>query len=340
MDEVEQMEEKLADLMGEIHKEHGNGSIYVFGKREPEDVDAISTGSISLDNALGVGGIPRGRFVEIYGPEGVGKTTLVQHIVAEAQKQGLRAAFIDMEHAVDPAYAKACGVNLGELWFSQPDSGEEALDIAKRLVASWEFGVVVVDSVAALVPKAELEGEIGDAHPGLQARMMSQMCRMVAGELERSHTALVFTNQIRMKIGVMFGSPETTPGGRALRFYTSQRIDLRRRSSDKIKENGELVGNIVRARVVKNKVAPPFRKAKFSIIYGKGISMEDEVLDWGAELDVYTKRGSYYYLEDDEDYQQGRNSAREYLREHPELTEALRVQIMQKLRKRDEQLES
>lgn len=339
MDEIEKIENELIEVVGDIQKEHGDGSIYVFGEREPDDIDVISTGSISLDKALGVGGIPRGRVIEIYGPEGSGKTTLAQHIVAEAQQQGLHAAYIDMEQALDPAYARACGVDIGPLAFSQPGYGEEALAILRDLVASHKFGVVIIDSVASLVPKAELEGEVGDSHVGLQARLMSQTCRMLAGEIRRSNTAVVFTNQIRMKIGVMFGNPETTSGGRALKFYATVRLDIRRRKS--IKEGGEVIGNKVRVRVVKNKVAPPFRIAKFNIIYGRGISQLDEILEWGADLDVFAQRGSYYYLEgEDGEYVQGRSSAVRYLEEHPELTKELRDEIKKRIDKLNEENES
>lgn len=339
MDKVDQIEEELLEVVGDIQKEHGDGSIYLFGEREPEDVDVISTGSLSLDKALGVGGIPRGRVSEVYGPEGSGKTTLAQHIVAEAQAQGLPAAYIDMEQALDPIYARACGVDMGALAFSQPGYGEEALAILRDLVASHKFGVVVIDSVASLVPKAELEGEVGDSHVGLQARLMSQTCRMLAGEIRRSNTAVVFTNQIRMKIGVMFGNPETTSGGRALRFYASVRIDMRRRKQ--IKESGEVIGNKVRVRIVKNKVAPPFRIAKFNIIYGQGISQLDEILEWGDEFEIYPKRGSYYYLEGvDNDYAQGRSAAIEYLEERPELAQELREQIKERIDERNEKNES
>jgi recombination protein RecA len=281
------------------------------------DVEAISTGSLALDIALGVGGIPRGRVTEIYGPEASGKTTLCQHIIAEAQKAGGVAAFIDVEHALDPAYAARCGVDVEELYISQPDTGEQALEITEALIRSGAVDVIVIDSVAALVPRAEIEGDMGDATMGRQARLMSQALRKLSGAIRASNAAMVFTNQLRMKIGVMFGNPETTPGGMALKFYSSVRVDLRRIQS--IKSGGEVIGNRVRARVKKNKVAPPFKVAEFDIMYDEGISRTGEVLDLGVELDVITRRGSYYYY-GEEQLAQGRENAKEFLVENPQVT--------------------
>jgi recombination protein RecA len=279
-------------------------------------VEAIPTGSLALDLALGVGGVPRGRVSEIYGPEGSGKTTVCQHIVAEAQRMGGVAAFIDMEHALDPVYAAKCGVNVEELYISQPDTGEQALEIAEALVRSGAVDVIVVDSVAALVPRAEIEGEMGDSHPGLQARLMSQALRKLSGAIKASNTAMVFTNQLRHKIGVMFGSPETTSGGMALKFYSSVRMDIRRIQA--IKDGGQVVGNRTRVRVKKNKVAPPFRECEFDIMYDQGISKEGDVLDLGVELDIIEKRGSYYSYKE-ERMAQGRENAKQVLRENPAL---------------------
>jgi recombination protein RecA len=291
-------------------------------------VDVIPTGSLALDRALGVGGIPRGRVTEIYGPEGAGKTTICQHIVAEAQKRGGTAAFVDMEHALEPAYAALCGVNVEDLLISQPDTGEQALEIAETLIRSGAVDIVVVDSVAALVPRAEIEGEMGDSHPGLQARLMSQALRKLSGAVKQSNTALVFTNQLREKIGVMFGNPETTSGGRALKFYASVRLDVRRISA--IKDKGEVIGNRTRVRVTKNKVAPPFRVAEFDIMYDEGISLPGDLLDIAVELDVIEKRGSYYYR-DGESLAQGRESAKQYLRDDPDTAEAIEAIIREHL---------
>jgi recombination protein RecA len=276
-------------------------------------VESIPTGSLALDLALGVGGVPRGRVTEIYGPEGSGKTTVAQHIVAEAQRMGGVAAFIDMEHALDPVYAAKCGVNVEELYISQPDTGEQALEIAEALVRSGAVDVIIVDSVAALVPRAEIEGEMGDSHPGLQARLMSQALRKLSGAIKASNTAMVFTNQLRHKIGVMFGSPETTSGGMALKFYASVRLDIRRIQA--LKQGGEVIGNRTRVRVKKNKVAPPFRECEFDIMYDEGISREGDVLDLGVEYDIIDKRGSYYYYDEDQ-IAQGRENAKQALREN------------------------
>jgi recombination protein RecA len=285
-----------------------------LGQASHLHVEAIPTGSLSLDLALGIGGVPRGRVTEIYGPEGSGKTTLAQHIVAEAQKMGGVAAFIDMEHALDPVYASKCGVSVEELYISQPDTGEQALEIAEALVRSGAVDVIVVDSVAALVPRAEIEGEMGDSHPGLQARLMSQALRKLSGAIKASNAAMVFTNQLRHKIGVMYGSPETTSGGMALKFYSSVRIDIRRIQA--IKAAGEVIGNRTRVKVKKNKVAPPFRQCEFDIMYDEGISKEGDVLDLGVELELIDKRGSYYFY-DEERLAQGRENAKQALRENP-----------------------
>ncbi len=295
-----------------------------LGEATHLQVEAIPTGSLSLDLALGVGGIPRGRVTEIFGPEASGKTTLCQHIIAEAQKRGGLAAFIDVEHALDPLYAARCGVDLNNLYISQPDTGEEALEIAEALVRSGAMDVIVVDSVAALVPRAEIEGEMGDAHVGLQARLMSQALRKLAGAIKATNTAMVFTNQLRQKIGVMFGNPETTPGGMALKFYASVRLDIRRIQT--IKQGAEIVGSRTRVTVKKNKVAPPFRVAEFDIMYNEGISKEGDVLDLAVGMELVTKRGAFYSFGDVR-LGQGRESAKEFLRANPDVMEALERQI-------------
>jgi recombination protein RecA len=306
----------LETTLATIQKRYGEGSIMRLGQASHLQIEAIPTGSLSLDLALGVGGVPRGRVTEIYGPEGSGKTTVCQHIVAEAQKMGGVAAFIDMEHALDPLYAAKCGVNVDELYISQPDTGEQALEIAEALVRSNAVDVIVVDSVAALVPRAEIEGDMGDSHPGLQARLMSQALRKLSGAIKTSNTAMIFTNQLRQKIGVMFGSPETTSGGMALKFYSSVRLDIRRIQA--IKAGGEVVGNRTRVKVKKNKVAPPFRECEFDIMYDQGISKEGDVLDLGVELDIIRKRGSFYYYGEDQ-LAQGRENAKLALKENPAL---------------------
>ena len=303
-----------------IEKQFGRGAIMKLGSRERQLVDTIPTGSIALDLALGVGGIPRGRITEIFGPESSGKTTVCQHVIAEAQARGGVAAFIDVEHALDPAYARACGVNVDELLVSQPDTGEQALEITETLIRSGGIDIVVVDSVAALVPRAEIEGEMGDSFVGIQARLMSQALRKLTGAVSRSNTALVFTNQLREKIGVMFGSPEVTPGGRALKFYASIRLDIRR--IETLKEGVEAIGNRVRVKVVKNKVAPPFKQAEFDIIYGSGISWEGTVVEAGVDKKVIQKSGSYFSF-DDERLGQGRHNAAAFLREHPDVTQKI-----------------
>jgi recombination protein RecA len=303
----------LETTLATIQKRYGEGSIMRLGQASHLQIEAIPTGSLALDVALGVGGVPRGRVTEVYGPEGSGKTTLCQHIVAEAQRMGGVAAFIDMEHAMDPVYAAKCGVDVDELYISQPDTGEQALEIAEALVRSGAVDVIVVDSVAALVPRAEIEGDMGDSHPGLQARLMSQALRKLSGAIKASNTAMVFTNQLRHKIGVMFGSPETTSGGMALKFYASVRLDIRRIQA--IKSGGDVIGNRTRVRVKKNKVAPPFRECEFDIMYDEGISRQGDVLDLGVDLDIITKRGSFYYYGEDQ-LAQGRENAKQALREN------------------------
>jgi len=314
----------LDTTLANLQKRFGEGVIMRLGEATHLQVDVIPTGSISLDLALGVGGIPRGRVTEIYGPESSGKTTLCQHIIAEAQRRGGIAAFIDVEHALDPGYAAQCGVDIDELYISQPDTGEEALEIAEALVRSGAVDVVVIDSVAALVPRAEIEGEMGDAHVGLQARLMSQALRKLSGAIKASNTAMVFTNQLRQKIGVMFGNPETTPGGLALKFYASVRLDIRRIQT--IKQGGVVVGNRARVTVRKNKVAPPFRVAEFDIMYNEGISREGDVLDLAVEMELVSKRGAFYSYGDVR-LGQGRENAKQFLRENPDIMEDLEAQI-------------
>ena len=299
-----------------IEKQFGSGSIMKLGSAERQSVDSIPTGSIALDLALGVGGIPRGRIVEIFGPESSGKTTVCQHVIAEAQRLGGVAAFIDVEHALDPGYARACGVNVDELLVSQPDTGEQALEITETLIRSGGVDCVVVDSVAALVPRAEIEGEMGDSFVGIQARLMSQALRKLTGAVSRSNTSLIFTNQLREKIGVMFGNPETTPGGRALKFYASVRLDIRR--IETIKTGTESVGNRVRVKVVKNKVAPPFRVAEFDVMYGEGISREGGLLDVGVAMDVVNKTGAWFTF-DETRLGQGREASKEFLKANPDI---------------------
>jgi recombination protein RecA len=310
----------LDKTLKDLTKRFGDGAIMRLGEASHLTVDVVPTGALSLDIALGVGGIPRGRVTEIYGPESAGKTTLCLHIIAEAQRRGGICAFIDMEHALDPHYAERLGVNVDDLYISQPDTGEQALEIAEALVRSGAVDVIVLDSVAALVPRAEIEGEMGDAHVGLQARLMSQALRKLSGAIKQSNTAMVFTNQLRMKIGVMFGNPETTSGGRALKFYASVRLDIRR--IEAIKSGGEVVGNRTRVRVTKNKVAPPFRQAEFDIMYDSGISYEGDVLDLATELGFIEKRGAFYRY-NDELLGQGRENAKQFLKENPAYLETL-----------------
>ncbi len=313
-----QKEKALEMALLQIEKQFGKGSIMRLGEAAAKmNVEVIPTGTLSLDLALGVGGIPRGRVVEIYGPEASGKTTVALHIIAEAQKKGGNVAFIDAEHALDPVYAANLGVDVDNLLISQPDTGEQALEIAEALVRSGAVDAVVVDSVAALVPRAELEGEMGDSHVGLQARLMSQALRKLSGAISKSYTTAIFINQIREKVGVIFGNPEVTPGGRALKFYSSVRLEIRRIES--LKQGNEFIGNRVRVKVVKNKVAPPFKQAEFDIIYGQGISREGSILDLAADQDIIRKSGAWYSYGDTR-MGQGRENAREFLRKNPEIT--------------------
>jgi len=310
----------LEKAVGDIVKRYGEGSIMRLGEAKHLNVAAIPTGSLALDIALGVGGIPRGRIAEVFGPESSGKTTLCLHLVSEAQKLGGTAAFVDMEHALDPAYAARLGVNIDDLLVSQPDMGEQALEITETLVRSGAVDIVVIDSVAALVPRAEIEGDMGDSPMGMQARLMSQALRKLSGTISQTRTAVVFTNQLRQKIGVMFGNPETTPGGLALKFYSSVRLDIRRIQS--IKMGAEIIGNRVRVRVVKNKVAPPFRVAEFDIMYNEGISKVGDIIDLGTQLDIITKRGAFYSYGDIR-LGQGRENAKEFLRQNQELRDEI-----------------
>ncbi len=317
--------EKALELaFAQIEKQFGKGAVMRLGDEEIMKVPAIPTGSISLDAALGVGGVPRGRVIEIYGPEASGKTTLALHIIAEAHRQGGVAAFIDAEHALDPAYAKTLGVKMAELVVSQPDTGEQALEIVETLVRSGALDVAVIDSVAALVPKAEIDGEMGDAHMGLQARLMSQALRKLAGVISKSKTCVIFINQIRHKIGVMFGNPETTSGGNALKFYSSVRLDIRRLAP--IKDGSDVLGNRCRVRVVKNKVAPPFREAEFDIMYGEGISKEGDLLDLAVSADLVRRSGSWFTY-GEERIGQGRENVKRYLKENPEVAGKLEVKV-------------
>jgi recombination protein RecA len=309
-------EKALEMALGNIDKTFGKGSIMKMGEKGNMRVEAISTGALALDLALGVGGLPRGRVVEIFGPESSGKSTMAMHVVAEAQRNGGICAYIDAEHAMDPAYAAAIGVDIDELLISQPDTGEQALEITDMLIRSGALDVVVIDSVAALTPRAEIEGEMGDSHVGLQARLMSQALRKLTANLNKSNTVCIFINQLREKIGVMFGSPETTPGGRALKFYSSVRLDIRRIES--LKDGVEVVGNRTRVKVVKNKVAPPFRQAEFDIMYGKGISREGSLIDIGVDLGIVNKSGAWYTYEG-EQLGQGKENAKTFLSENPEL---------------------
>jgi len=316
----------LENAMGDITKRYGDGAIMKLGESHQLECEAIPTGSLSLDIALGVGGIPRGRITEIYGPEASGKTTIAQHIVAEAQKLGGTSAFIDMEHALDPSYAARCGVDIDNLLISQPDTGEQALEITETLVRSGAVDIVVIDSVAALVPRAEIEGDMGDSPMGMQARLMSQAMRKLSGAIKQTNTAVVFTNQLRQKIGVVFGNPETTTGGMALKFYSSVRLDARRIQS--IKMGSEIIGSRTRVRVVKNKVAPPFRTAEFDIMYNEGISKAGDLLDLATGLEIITKRGSFYSYGDIR-LGQGRENAKDYLRQNPEMAEEIEFAVRQ-----------
>src|SRR5712692_3791979 len=314
------IEKTLTDLT----KRFGDGAIMRLGEAKHMNVESIPTGSLALDLALGIGGVPRGRVTEIYGPESSGKTTVCQHIVAEAQKRGGVCGYIDMEHALDPIYAARCGVDVENLYIAQPDTGEHALEIAEALVRSGAMDVVVIDSVAALVPRAEIEGEMGDSHMGLQARLMSQALRKLSGAIKQSNTAVLFTNQLRLKIGVMFGNPETTTGGNALKFYASVRLDVRRIQA--IKEGPEVVGSRTRVRITKNKVAPPFREAEFDIMYNEGISKEGDIVDLGAELEIISKRGAFFSY-GEQRIGQGRENAKAFLREHREISAAIEAAI-------------
>ena len=313
-------EQALDAALSQIERQYGKGSVMKMSDQAQVAIPSISTGSLSLDLALGIGGLPRGRIIEIFGPESSGKTTLVYHVIAEAQRRGGICAFVDAEHAMDPSYARRIGVDIDDLLVSQPDNGEQALEIAELLIRSGALDVVAVDSVAALTPKAEIEGEMGDSHVGLQARLMSQALRKLAGTLNKTGTVAIFTNQLREKIGVMFGNPETTPGGRALKFYASVRLDVRR--IETLKEGVDAVGNRTRVKVVKNKVAPPFKQAEFDIIYGDGISWEGSVLDVGLERKIVQKSGSYFSY-GDERLGQGRQNAAAFLREHPDVTDEI-----------------
>ncbi len=314
----------LEAALGQIEKQFGKGSVMKLGEFKAMNVEAIPTGALSLDIALGIGGIPKGRIIEVYGPESSGKTTLALHMIAEAQKMGGEAAFIDAEHALDPVYAKHLGVDIDNLIVSQPDTGEQALEIAEALVRSGAIDIIVVDSVAALVPKAEIDGDMGDAHVGLQARLMSQALRKLAGVINKSNSVIVFINQLREKVGVMFGNPETTPGGRALKFYASVRMDIRK--IENIKQDGEVTGNRVRVKVVKNKVAPPFREAEFDIVYGKGISKSGNILDLGINLGLVEKSGSWFGYNGAR-IGQGRENAKKYLEDNPEVMKEIEEKI-------------
>ena len=324
MSENAEKKKALEAAMSQIEKQFGKGSVMKLGEFKAMEIEAIPTGALSLDIALGIGGVPRGRIIEVFGPESSGKTTLALHVIAEAQKMGGEAAFIDAEHALDPVYAKKLGVDIDNLIVSQPDTGEQALEITESLVRSGALDVIVVDSVAALVPKAEIDGDMGDSHMGLQARLMSQALRKLAGAINKSKTVLIFINQLREKIGVMFGNPETTTGGRALKFYASVRMDIRK--IENIKQDGEVKGNRVRVKVIKNKVAPPFREAEFDIIYGEGISKEGNILDMAVNLDIVEKAGSWFSY-NGERIGQGRENVKKYLKENPKMLEEIEGKV-------------
>jgi recombination protein RecA len=321
---MENKNKALDAALAQIERAFGKGSIMKLGQREALEIEAISTGSLGLDIALGIGGLPKGRIVEIYGPESSGKTTLALHVVAEAQKKGGACAFVDAEHALDPAYAKKLGVDINNLLISQPDAGEQALEIADTLVRSGAIDVLVIDSVAALVPRAELEGEMGDSLPGLQARLMSQALRKLTASISKSNTLVIFINQIRMKIGVMFGSPETTTGGNALKFYASVRLDIRRIGA--LKNGDDVVGNATRVKVVKNKVAPPFKVVEFDIMYGEGVSKTGELIDLGDKAGIVEKSGSWYSY-DGQRIGQGRENAKKFLKDNPEVANAIEQKV-------------
>ena len=330
MSENAEKKKALEVAMSQIEKQFGKGSVMKLGEFKAMEIEAIPTGALSLDIALGIGGVPRGRIIEVFGPESSGKTTLALHIVAEAQKMGGEAAFIDAEHALDPVYAKKLGVDIDNLIVSQPDTGEQALEITESLVRSGALDVIVVDSVAALVPKAEIDGDMGDSHMGLQARLMSQALRKLAGAINESKTVLIFINQLREKIGVMFGNPETTTGGRALKFYASVRMDIRK--IENIKQDGEVKGNRVRVKVIKNKVAPPFREAEFDVVYGQGISKEGNILDMAVNLDIVEKAGSWFSY-DGNRIGQGRENVKKYLRENPKMLEEIEAKVREDFEK-------
>ncbi len=334
MEENLEKRKALEVAMSQIEKQFGKGSVMKLGEFKAMEVEAIPTGALSLDIALGIGGVPRGRIIEIFGPESSGKTTLALHVIAEAQKSGGEAAFIDAEHALDPVYAKKLGVDIDNLIVSQPDTGEQALEITEALVRSGALDVIVVDSVAALVPKAEIDGDMGDSHMGLQARLMSQALRKLAGAINKSKTVLIFINQLREKIGVMFGNPETTTGGRALKFYASVRMDIRK--IENIKQDGDVIGNRVRVKVIKNKVAPPFREAEFDVLYGKGISKEGNILDMAVNLDIVEKSGSWFSY-NGERIGQGRENAKRYLMEHKDILEEVDKKVRENFEKAFEQ---
>ena len=334
MSENQEKKKAIEMAMSQIEKQFGKGSVMKLGEFKAMEIEAIPTGALSLDIALGIGGVPRGRIIEVFGPESSGKTTLALHIVAEAQKMGGEAAFIDAEHALDPVYAKKLGVDIDNLIVSQPDTGEQALEITESLVRSGALDVIVVDSVAALVPKAEIDGDMGDSHMGLQARLMSQALRKLAGSINKSKTVLIFINQLREKIGVMFGNPETTTGGRALKFYASVRMDIRK--IENIKQNGEVKGNRVRVKVIKNKVAPPFREAEFDIVYGHGISKEGNILDMAVNLDIIEKAGSWFSYNGNR-IGQGRENVKKYLAENPEILQEVEEKVRANFAKAFEQ---
>ena len=334
MEENLEKRKALEAAMGQIEKQFGKGSVMKLGEFKAMEVEAIPTGALSLDIALGIGGVPRGRIIEVFGPESSGKTTLALHVIAEAQKAGGEAAFIDAEHALDPVYAKKLGVDIDNLIVSQPDTGEQALEITEALVRSGALDVIVVDSVAALVPKAEIDGDMGDSHMGLQARLMSQALRKLAGAINKSKTVLIFINQLREKIGVMFGNPETTTGGRALKFYASVRMDIRK--IENIKQDGQVTGNRVRVKVIKNKVAPPFREAEFDILYGKGISKEGNIFDMAVNLDIIEKSGSWFSY-NGERIGQGRENAKRYLTDRPEMLAEVEKKVRDNFAKAFEQ---
>lgn len=334
MGENAEKRKALEVAMSQIEKQFGKGSVMKLGEYKAMEVEAIPTGALSLDIALGIGGVPRGRIIEVFGPESSGKTTLALHIIAEAQKMGGEAAFIDAEHALDPVYARKLGVDIDNLIVSQPDTGEQALEITEALVRSGALDVIVVDSVAALVPKAEIDGEMGDSHMGLQARLMSQALRKLAGAINKSKTVLIFINQLREKIGVMFGNPETTTGGRALKFYASVRMDIRK--TEMMKQDGQVIGNRVRVKVIKNKVAPPFREAEFDVLYGKGISKVGNILDMAVNLDIVEKSGAWFSY-NGQRISQGRENAKRYLEEHPDIMDEIEKKVRDNFAKAFEQ---